>query len=218
MPRGSTTSAFRRRRARRRSAAARAAAPRSEARYSRSASRIAAQLTGRVLEAGLERRALPPVPLVLDDRHLGGPLPRREQLACPVRRPVVDDHELARVDGELGGEGVVDRAPRRVASSLNTGMRIESVSEHPRHRIRYRQLAPGDLTVDGPWRRAEPELPTGLASVADSGSTAQSAARRPASARVSAYDDSVVDVRISDVDERSNPGVSRDADRRAVRA
>ena len=88
---------------------------------------------GGVLEAGLQRRSLAAVALVLDDRHLRRPLLRREQLARPVRRAVVDDHELARVDGKLCGQRVVDRrldGRELVEHRHEDGKR----DRHPRHR------------------------------------------------------------------------------------
>ena len=67
------------------------------------------ELLRRVLERSPYGRTFPEVPLVVDDLDAIGPVARAEELPRPVRRSVVDDHELAARHRQLGSERVVDR-------------------------------------------------------------------------------------------------------------
>ena len=88
-----------------------------------------------MLERGLQRRALPPVPLVQDECHVLRQLATLEQLARPVLRPVVDEHELARLHRQLGRQRVVDRALDRRELVVD-GHQDRERRRHRRHPIR----------------------------------------------------------------------------------
>ena len=60
------------------------------------------------LEGRSDGCALAEVALVEDDLDVARPWLRREELARPVRRAVVDDDELPAVHWELGRQRVVD--------------------------------------------------------------------------------------------------------------
>ena len=87
-----------------------------------------------MLERGLQCGALAPVSLVQDERHVLRQLAILEQLARPVLRPVVDEHELARLDRQLGRQRVVDRALDR--RKLVVDGHQDRERRHRRHPIR----------------------------------------------------------------------------------
>ena len=87
-----------------------------------------------MLERRLQCGALAPVSLVQDERHVLRQLAILEQLARPVLRPVVDEHELARLDRQLGRQRVVDRALDR--RKLVVDGHQDRERRHRRHPIR----------------------------------------------------------------------------------